>query len=208
MTHVPQAHPYLESLCPTFDLPSYIHLLLSVSVPTHHHFIYASPFRFTKYQSSPFIRMKGFAGIALLPLLAAAKPIISPESINSEVFSHESIHGDAAPLLSSTNSEEISDSYIVVFKDHIDQTLAAAHHGWVQDLHTNTQTSKMELRKRSQTPFTDTVFEGMKHTYNIAGSLMGYSGHFDEDVIEQVRRHPDVSTSVTLSPLPLLSLIS
>ncbi|KAF1351133.1 alkaline serine protease Pen c2 [Delphinella strobiligena] len=137
--------------------------------------------------------MKGLAGIALLPLLAAAKPIISPGSINSEVFSHESIHGDAAPLLSSTNAEEISDSYIVVFKDHVDQTLAAAHHGWVQDLHTNTLTSKMELRKRSQTPFTDTLFEGMKHTYNIAGSLMGYSGHFDEDVIEQVRRHPDVA---------------
>lgn len=31
----------------------------------------------------------------------------------------------------------------------------------------------------------------MKHTYNIPG-LMGYSGHFDEDTVEQIRRHPDV----------------
>jgi hypothetical protein len=28
--------------------------------------------------------------------------------------------------------------------------------------------------------------------------LLGYSGHFDEDVIEQVRRHPDVSQSIVI----------
>lgn len=145
--------------------------------------------------------MKGIVGVALLPLLAVAKPIISPESLDKGVFSHESIHGDAAPLLSSVNAKEIADSYIVVFKDHIDQTLAAAHHGWVQDLHLNTQSSKMELRKRSQTPFLDSIYEGMKHTYNIGGSLMGYSGHFDEDVIEAVRRHPDVSRRGSLHRL-------
>ena len=133
--------------------------------------------------------MKSIAALALLPLLAVAKPIGNVESS----FSHESINSEDAPLLSSVNSEEIPDSYIVVFKDHIDQTLAAKHHGWVEDLHSSVQTSKMELRKRSQVPVIDTVFEGMKHTYNIGGSLMGYSGHFDEDVIEAVRKHPDVS---------------
>jgi cerevisin len=38
----------------------------------------------------------------------------------------------------------------------------------------------------------DDIFHGLKHTYNIAGGLMGYSGHFDEDTIEQIRQHPDV----------------
>ena len=41
------------------------------------------------------------------------------------------------------------------------------------------------------------MFEGMKHTYDIAGKVLGYSGHFDDEVMEQVRRHPDVSTSET-----------
>jgi len=134
--------------------------------------------------------MKGIASLALLPLLAAAKPIVKSDSS----FSHESIHGDAAPVISSVDAEEIPDNYIVVFKDHVDTTLAAAHHGWVQDLHTGVESSKMELRKRSQSPMADAVYDGLKHTYNIAGSLMGYSGHFDEDVIEAVRNHPDVST--------------
>lgn len=129
----------------------------------------------------------------LLPLLAAATPIVIPASIESDILGHQSIDNDAAPLISSVDATEIQDSYIVVFKDHVDTTLAATHHSWVSDLHENTQTSKMELRKRSQMPFADTLFEGLKHTYNIGGSLMGYSGHFDQDVIDAVRRHPDVS---------------
>jgi len=104
----------------------------------------------------------------------------------------ETIHNEAAPVVSSTNAKEIADNYMIVFKKHITQNLAAKHHGWVQDIHEKTQTAKTELRKRSQTPMLDDIFTGMKHTYNIAGSLMGYSGHFDEDVIEQIRRHPDV----------------
>lgn len=39
--------------------------------------------------------------------------------------------------------------------------------------------------------FSEEIFQGLKHTYSIPG-LVGYAGHFDEDVIEQVRRHPDV----------------
>lgn len=53
------------------------------------------------------------------------------------------------------------------------------------------EAAKSHLAKRSQLPII--TFGGLKHTYNIAGSLLGYSGHFDEDVIERVRRHPDVS---------------
>lgn len=138
--------------------------------------------------------MKGVAILGMVAL-AVAKPVIHTDSFKSETFGHQTIHGDSAPLISSVNAEEIPDSYIVVFKDHINQNLAAAHHDWVQDLHSGVQATKVELRKRSQLPIVDTLFEGMKHTYNIGGSLMGYSGHFDEDVIEQVRKHPDVSTT-------------
>lgn len=51
----------------------------------------------------------------------------------------------------------------------------------------------MELRKRSQFPIADDLFSGLKHTYDIAGSLLGYSGHFDNEIIEQVRMNPNVA---------------
>ena len=118
--------------------------------------------------------------LLLLPLVAA-----SPLTVGT-------IHNDAAPLLSSSNAKEIPNSYVVVFKKHVTHETASQHHSWVQDLHYTTQNTKTELRKRDQFPLQDTVFDGLRHTYNIAGNLLGYSGHFDDDVIEQVRRDPDV----------------
>ncbi|KAK5742042.1 proteinase B [Elasticomyces elasticus] len=122
----------------------------------------------------------------LLSLAAASLAAASPVLLDS------SIHRDAAPILSASNAKEIADNYIILFKKHVTEKHAASHHSWVQDIHLNVQTRKSELKKRSQTPMVDEIFGGLKHTYNIAGSLMGYSGHFDEDVIEQIRRHPDV----------------
>ena len=126
--------------------------------------------------------MKGFLGLTLLPLFVAASPVAV-----------DSIHNGAAPILSSMTSQEIPDSYIVVFKKHVDSSAAEAHHSWVQDIH-STQNGRMELKKRSLFGFDDDAFTGLKHTFHVAGSLMGYAGHFHEDVIEQVRRHPDVSS--------------
>jgi cerevisin len=132
--------------------------------------------------------MKAGFGLALASLAAA-----------SPVLFERSIHQDAAPVLSAMNAKEIADNYIVVFKKHVTEAHAADHHNWVQDIHFGAQTAKTELKKRSlgsQTPMIDEIFGGLKHTYNIAGSLLGYSGHFDEDVIEQIRRHPDVSHAI------------
>lgn len=131
--------------------------------------------------------MKSFMNLAaFLPLLAAANPI----------FSLETIHQGVAPLLSSSNADEIPDSYIVVFKDHVSHGGAAAHHSWVQELHSGAESARHELRKRGQIPLIGNVFDGFKHTYNIAGQFLGYSGHFDEDVVEMIRRNPDVRSSV------------
>lgn len=139
--------------------------------------------------------MKGLLSLSLLPLLSVASPILV-----------DSIHNEAAPILSTTNAKEIPDNYIVVFKKHVDQLSAVAHHSWVQDLHVQTENTKTELRKRSSFSLEETFFGGLKHTYNIAGGLVGYSGHFDEDVIEAVRRHPDVSSFPSLSLSVTLSL--
>lgn len=105
----------------------------------------------------------------------------------------ETIHGDAAPVLSSMNSEIVPDSYIVVFKKHVTEQKAFDHHAWVNDVHLSSATERSELKKRSQFPLTTDIFEGIKHTYNVAGGFLGYSGHFDDSVIEKVRMHPDVS---------------
>ena len=126
--------------------------------------------------------MKGLFFLSLLPLLATASPMMGAETI----------HKDTAPVLSSSTSQEIPDSYIVVFKKDVRHSSAAEHHDWVQEQHHECAKAKRDLHKRSQTPLT--TFGGLKHTFNIAGGLVGYSGHFDEDVIEKVRRHPDVST--------------
>ena len=125
--------------------------------------------------------MKGALSLLALPLLAAASPMLKTEVL------------DRAPLVSSVNAKHIPDSYIVVLKKHVTHSLAAEHHEWVNDLHISVQNKKRSLSKRSQFPFVDTIFEGLRHTYNIGDSLRGYSGHFDEDVIEEIRKHPDVS---------------
>ena len=125
--------------------------------------------------------MKGLLALTLLPLLATASPMLGVDTI----------HNDAAPVLSSSLSQEIPDSYIVVFKKDVSSSSAAGHHEWVQETHHECAKAKRALHKRSQTPMQ--VFDGLRHTFNIDGGLVGYSGHFDEDVIEKVRRHPDVS---------------
>lgn len=100
---------------------------------------------------------------------------------------------DVAPLFSAKIAEhEIPNSYIVVFKDHVKETTAATHHDWVQELHTS-------IKKRSQIPlfsagseWLNDAADGLKHTYNIAGKLLGYAGTFDKSVVDEIRRHPDV----------------
>lgn len=121
--------------------------------------------------------------LSLVPLLASGSPL-----------SIETIHKDAAPVLSSTHAKAIPNAYLIKFKDHVKHEDATAHHSWVQSVHLSRETERMELRKRSQIPIVDEVLKGLRHTYNIGGSFLGYSGHFDEDTIEEIRRHPDVST--------------
>lgn len=126
--------------------------------------------------------MRGFLGLAALPALAAGSPLFI-----------DTIHKDAAPIVSSSNSKHIPNSYIVVFKDHVTKAGAEAHHLWVQGVHDDRTNERMELRKRSMSSDQESIFAGLKHTYHIPGKFLGYSGHFDEDVIEKVRSHPDVS---------------
>jgi len=134
--------------------------------------------------------MRGIIGLSLAACVAAA-PALSTETI----------HFDVAPILSATNVEEIPNAYVIKFKDHVTASGASDHHSWVQQLHSDREDERLELRKRDQIPLAGDVFHGLKHTYNIGESFLGYSGHFDDHVVEQLRRHPDVSIP-TLSRQP------
>ncbi|KAK3330479.1 peptidase S8/S53 domain-containing protein [Apodospora peruviana] len=125
--------------------------------------------------------MRGLIALSLAACAAAAPK-----------FSHETVHGDAAPILSSSNAEVVPNSYIIKFKKHVTDSSASDHHSWVQQVHDSRENERMDLKKRGQFSMVDEVFRGLKHTYNIGQGFLGYSGHFDEETIEQVRRHPDV----------------
>ena len=124
--------------------------------------------------------MKSLSILLLAPLWATASPVLI-----------SSLNHDAAPLLTSSNAEQVPDSYMVVFKKDISHADACSHHEWVQDLHLQIETLK--TKKRDLTQLALAAFGGLKHTYHIPGLMAGYSGHFDEEVIESVRRHPHVS---------------
>jgi hypothetical protein len=192
-----QAGAKLESQGVTNEAPkrrlispaSSLHLHLSYRVTSTR---YTVNYEFCLLRHILFV-MKGSFALSLLPLLASASPVLI-----------DTIHNEAAPVLSSTQATEIPDSYIIVFKESVTHSSAALHHDWVQNQHIEIESSKRDLEKRSQSQFPITAFSGLRHTYNIGGGLLGYSGHFDESVIERVRRHPDVSKHCPNSYLPIL----
>ncbi|KAK6085998.1 subtilisin-like serine protease [Seiridium cupressi] len=105
------------------------------------------------------------------------------------------VEGEGAPVVAASDAEHIPNSYIIKFKKHVTQSSASDHQSWVQTIHTSSEdTRRIELRKRGQTVLGDeeTVFSGLKHAYKIGSDFLGYAGHFDDAVLEQIRRHPDV----------------
>ncbi|ORY84298.1 peptidase S8/S53 domain-containing protein [Protomyces lactucae-debilis] len=96
---------------------------------------------------------------------------------------------DEAPLLSSVHSETIPNEYIVVLKDHVKDKAVEDHHAWVKALHVGS------LLKRDQSSFKAQgidVMGGLKHIYDELIGFNGYSGRFSEDVLDALRKSPDV----------------
>lgn len=126
---------------------------------------------------------------------------LSVVAVAQAAFNIETIHQGSAPVLSSLHADVVPDSYIIKFKDGVDEAKADQHHAWVQDIHEGDEEERFELRKRNLGPSVD-AFSGTKHTYNFGG-FKGYSGHFHESVIEKVRNHPDVSPPFSSENLDL-----
>ncbi|OAA63900.1 sublitisin-like protease [Cordyceps fumosorosea ARSEF 2679] len=107
-------------------------------------------------------------------------------------FKIGTIHHDSAPILDATNANTIPGAYIIKFKDHVDEPKAKSHHAWVSDIHSDGEQQRLELRKRGLFDSVEDAFAGMKHSFDLGSGFRGYSGHFDDAVIEQIRNHPDV----------------
>jgi cerevisin len=78
----------------------------------------------------------------------------------------------------------------VVLKDNLSPSATNNHLLWVQNLHSVRENLRLELRRRGQEA---QVFAGVKHTYTISGNQIGYSGHFDAGLIEEIWKRPEVN---------------
>jgi cerevisin len=119
--------------------------------------------------------------LATWSLLAAAlAPAIlaTPLSTNSYNIPNRP-QLNVAPLMVSEHPHgTINNSYIVVLRDELPQAVVQNHLNFLQFAHA------------SDSFLGDAFAEGVRHIYD--GHLKGYAGEFTENVIEQIRRMPEV----------------
>lgn len=97
---------------------------------------------------------------------------------------------EIAPLVMN-DKEQVPDSYIVIFKEHVDASSVETHELWLQNVHSEQMAS---LAKRDgQHPFLAKAQSGLKHAFSIGTNYKGYAGTFHADTIELLRRHKDVA---------------
>lgn len=105
------------------------------------------------------------------------------------------------PTVCSRVLKTIPNSYIIVFKKGLLPEVAAQCREWVKSLHQLAEQSREAL----QFPGNSNPLRGLIHTYEI-GDMVGYSGQFADDVIQQVRQSPNVSSITQLPTPPLVNL--
>ncbi|CDS05962.1 hypothetical protein LRAMOSA08490 [Lichtheimia ramosa] len=129
------------------------------------------------------MKLSTAAGFLLLATssMAAVMPFHSSDEISS--FNEES--GYAAPLYVSSESESVTDQYIVVLKNHIHPQRLQEHTGWVQSMSTSSGQSLLDSWLHP-----DSI--GIRHVYDMP-NLKGYAGTFGQDVLEMIRRSEDVA---------------
>jgi hypothetical protein len=83
-----------------------------------------------------------------------------------------------APVLASSTSQTIDEHYIVVLKPGLAAHHKQQHHQWVQLLQTEKNAGK----------------KGFKHAFDVGnvGIVHGYSGHFDNAMLAEIRKHEHV----------------
>lgn len=82
---------------------------------------------------------------------------------------------------------DVSDKYIVILKDEVDDEGAESHMSWINGVH------KRSLESRQ------TGFPGVERTYRFGG-FHGYAGKFDSATLEEIRNNPEVGPSPLIPP--------
>ncbi|GBB88845.1 hypothetical protein RclHR1_15460005 [Rhizophagus clarus] len=99
---------------------------------------------------------------------------------------HSSYSENVAPLVSSDSAQIIPDSYIIVFKKHVDEVKIKYHHNCVHDY---VSEEKRSLSKRG---LLGDFISGIKHTFDF-DSFQGYAGKFSKEVLDKIRRSDEVA---------------
>ncbi|KAI9276650.1 serine protease [Phascolomyces articulosus] len=94
-------------------------------------------------------------------------------------------NGNLAPLFTSPEAEVVTDSYIVVLKNHLNNEKVDSHTSWVREM-----TAAKDEGIFDAWLHPDSI--GIRHVYNMPG-LSGYAGKFGKDVVELIRRSEDVA---------------
>ncbi|KAG2235094.1 serine protease 1 [Thamnidium elegans] len=118
-----------------------------------------------------------------LSLIASA--LLVATAANAKPVSYQD---NLAPLYISPETETIANSYIVVLKDHLSVHDIKEHAGWI-----NSISSKRSNRYKTTdwlNPHTTTA--GIEHVYDTP-NLKGYSGKFDEHILQAIRESDDVA---------------
>ncbi|KAI9011958.1 peptidase S8/S53 domain-containing protein [Phycomyces nitens] len=118
------------------------------------------------------MRFSIIASVLLVASGVSAGPVWSNPSSN------------LAPLYVSNEAETVSDSYIVVLKDHLTTSHVEQHANWLQ--------SMVKSDDRDMWLNDDRQSNTIRHVYETP-SIRGYSGTFDQHILHQIRQSDDVA---------------
>lgn len=118
------------------------------------------------------MKLSTIATLALIIGYASAIPVPEEPTVQNK-------NTQLAPLL--TPGESISNSYIIVLKNDVSTQTAKNHTGWVKTV-TDRDGVHAYLNEKP----------GIHHVFD-SPNAKGYSGIFDDEVIQLIRSSPDVS---------------
>ncbi|KAJ8656309.1 hypothetical protein O0I10_008103 [Lichtheimia ornata] len=116
------------------------------------------------------------ASLFLIATTVAAVPMVTPPNF---------MDGAVAPLYAPADVESVSDAYIVVLKNHLDQEKVNEHTSWVQTLASEQNQGILDSWIRPDS-------FGIRHVYDMP-NLKGYAGRFGRDALQFIRRSEDVA---------------
>lgn len=127
-----------------------------------------------------------------LSLIASALLVTS--LVNAKPLSYQDPNNNIAPLYISPEAEMIANSYIVILKDDLKSHEIKEHATWISSL---AQKSNDNF-KMSDWLNPHASMAGIEHVYDTP-NLKGYSGKFDDQVLEAIRQSDDVSDYLFMS---------